>query len=152
MIRIGNCFFDRSAVMAILPQDDGETVSVCVKWGRIFRVKIQPGEDLGRILDGYGLLDPAREPVEPGGMLTAEETFELSSALVEGFEYVAKDMDGRCYAFPVPPEKRGAYWEMPVGFSLEPLRLLGSYECIDPDEDKPVKIAQLLGDIVEVVE
>lgn len=146
MIQIGNSYFDRDSVIAVLPQPDGETVSVCVKWGRIFRVKIEPGERLDGILDRYGMLEPPADlPPDPAGLLTDAEVVELSCAQVEGYAYVAKDQDGRVYAFKVMPEKRGAYWETPVGYSIDPHRLLGDYACLSFEDKEPVEIAQLLG-------
>lgn len=84
---------------------------------------------------------------------SAEETQELSDALYaalqqlhsSNYEWIARDKDGKIFAFPHKPEKHGAYWEDPN--PQAPIKPLpgGLWDELD-GSDKPLNIMELLID------
>lgn len=140
MIQIGEGLFDRDSIIAVLPQADPRQVSVCVKWGRIFRVTVPEGVDLREQLLRGGLIAPEEASPLLADELTPEETVELSEALANGFCWLAQDKDGKTYAYVGQPYRGDAMWMS----DDDPVRLSGSYDFLDWEDPEPVEIGALL--------
>ena len=108
LIRIGNAWVDPSEVAAVLPESDGDNVQLALRSGQSHGLDCsmeEAEEDLiacGLITDPTGCVVPR---------LSAEETGELKHLYALGYAYIARDMDGKLYAFSDVPQREGAYWD-----------------------------------------
>lgn len=141
MIKLGNDYFDPSAIEAIVRSkgDDSFVFLLASKLSVAIHIS---KDELEAALISAGLLEkPEAEPLAT--ILTQEQYDELLRLNHLGYEFVAKDKDGRSYAFWDLPEKHGAYWES--NEAHQAARLTEDYDMLDWEDDKPTSIAWLLG-------
>lgn len=145
MIKLGNAYFDPAAIEAICPNADklpGNYIIILAS-GRFADVRSDP-KTLESVLIAAGLL-PAPDADEPEGIpLTEAQRHELASLYRSGFQYIAKDMNGCCYAYVERPTKHGAYWD-PILGDTHPQRLTEDYDFLDFEDATPAAIPVVLG-------
>ena len=148
MIKLGNTYFDPSAIEAITPVPgvfpDSSTGCYVVGMASKFTVKIYIGaEELEAALISAGLL-PSPDADEPEGIpLTEAQRHELAGLYRAGYLYIAKDINGCSYAYIDVPEKHGAYWDSHD--NGKPQRLTEDYDFLAYEDDRPVFIPAVLG-------
>lgn len=71
---------------------------------------------------------------------TAAEVAELRRAYKSGYHYVARDKDGKVYAFVDEPVRHGAYWDCRSLDNPGNMRLDQPYQCIRWDVNQPLCI------------
>lgn len=76
--------------------------------------------------------------------LTDAEIETLTDLYNGGYLFLARDKDGKLYAYQHRPEWDGAYWSIPGAGSVGTTRITSGFEFIDSDADTPTEIEQLL--------
>ena len=61
-----------------------------------------------------------------------EEQTELSALDAQGYEYIARDIDGKLYAYKSEPGREGGYYYAPG--ATAPEKVVGDFLCVDADE------------------
>ena len=83
----------------------------------------------------------ADDPHQP--LLFDEEVKRLHELTSEGFEYLARDRDGRLWAFRQKPEFDGFYWAYPET-DLDDVRMVIGFNFISEDDKEPTAINSLI--------
>ncbi len=148
MIKLGNAYFDPAAIEEIVPIPDvfPDSLSrfyvVGMASGKTVQINIGT-EDLEAALISAGLLPfpDAEDPEEI--QLTEAQRHELAGLYRAGYMYMAKDINGCCYAYIDVPEKHGAYWDS-CG-NGKPQRLTEDYDFLAYEDKHPAFIPAVLG-------
>lgn len=143
MIKLGSDYFDPSAIEAIVRSkgDDSFVFLLASKLSVAIHIS---KDELEAALISAGLLS-SPDADEPEGIpLTEAQRHELASLYRSGFQYIAKDMNGCCYAYVERPTKHGAYWD-PILGDTHPQRLTEDYDFLDFEDATPAAIPVVLG-------
>lgn len=157
LIKIGDCWVDPEEVVAIYPDEcsefaPGDVVSTAV----VFRgaehavfTHCRINEAVDALQRAGYIADAADEEAPPEPVeLSSGEREELSTLLAYGYEWIARDRDGKAFAYWAKPEKDGPEWGMrDAGESNKPVQRLGAgqYLFLDWEDEAPRFIPQLLG-------
>ena len=144
LTKIGSAWIDPSYIAAVEFLDEstigwslGDMVTIHLTTGSIISLESSP-EAVEQLLIEAGLLAEELPAIE----LTEEETDELRHLYAMGCSYIARDRDGKAYAYRAEPTLDGAYWETGDG---HPAALLeGDYDFLEPAAGDPVRIDTLL--------
>lgn len=142
MIKLGNDYFDPSAIEAIVRSkgDDSFVFLLASKLSVAIHIS---KDELEAALISAGLL-PATDAEESEGIpLTEAQRHELAGLYRAGYLYMAKDINGCSYAYIDVPEKHGAYWDSHD--NGKPQRLTEDYDFLAYEDDRPVFIPAVLG-------
>lgn len=142
MIKLGNDYFDPSAIEAIVRSkgDDSFVFLLASKLSVAIHIS---KDELEAALISAGLL-PFPDADEPEGIpLTEAQRHELAGLYRAGYLYMAKDINGCSYAYIDVPEKHGAYWDSHD--NGKPQRLTEDYDFLAYEDDRPVFIPAVLG-------
>jgi len=142
--RIKNALIDPTEVAAV------EIDEICQDWAHIIlrsgtTIDIEASED--RILEWLseaGLLHSMTGLPDEAIALEEEEEDELRHLYAIGCTYIARDKDGKAYAYAERPELHGAYWEVDGG---EARQLGCDYDFLEAGGEKPLEILALLAGI-----
>ena len=139
LIKIGKVYVDPEEVAA-LEFDATMYVTFHLKTGTVITASASERE-VEEVLMGAGLLQDDR-PAEAFIELTVEESDELRHLYAIGCSWIARDKDGKAYAYKARPKLVGAYWEADDG---HPAALLeADYDFLEPGGDAPLEILALL--------
>lgn len=142
MIKLGNDYFDPSAIEAIV-RSKGHDSFVFLLASRLSVAIHISKDELEAALISAGLL-PSPDADEPEGIpLTEAQRRELAGLYRAGYLYMAKDINGCSYAYIDVPEKHGAYWDSHD--NGKPQRLTEDYDFLAYEDDRPVFIPAVLG-------
>lgn len=147
MVRIGNVFFEGTAVEAIVPEyitqrGCGRAVTqgydIHLAGGSIVPLNVSE-EDLRPLLDEAGYVFPTEAPEPEQSPLFAEgELVELSNAFRAGYLFAARDGDGKVFAYKGKPEKKGMSWRHD-----EAKRLYRDYAALAFEDTEPLDLTAL---------
>ena len=134
LIKIGTAYVDPLEISAIQPDRDvslpdyerAQQICITLKEGPSFWIDASMDEAEAALIDAGVIEEPDfREPPELSQAET-EDAEELSAA---GFEYLARDGDGKLFAYHRRPTDNAGFW-MPV--NEHPRKLdAASFPCID---------------------
>ena len=142
MIKIGDGWFEETEIVAVRPQASGTGVRITIRdCGDICSTATM--EEAEAALREAGIIPEEDEPFAP--LLPEGARAELANLYEAGYEWVARDRDGRCYAFYEKPVKRGAYWEIEDGATAAASIRTGEVACLDWEDREPTFIPALLG-------
>lgn len=145
LIKIGDVLIDPFEIVAVYPASvDDDAISIMVRGGASIWVNVSVS-DAEAALIASGVIDirPPASPPTPD--LTVEENETLLQLVEEGYGYLARDKDGKLYAFRRLPEYDGAYWSDP-GPNCDPARRIHEgFDFIDESAAAPTAILPLLG-------
>lgn len=153
MIRLGDAVINEDQIEYIVPIDDegqfcgsGDGVGTKVRLlsGRSLQLEI-PFKEAIKDLFANGIIyqdhnDLADDLTDADEGFTAAEVAELRRAYKSGYHYVARDKDGKVYAFVDEPVRHGAYWDCRSLDNPGNMRLDQPYQCIRWDIDQPLCI------------
>ena len=94
--------------------------------------------DAGVVTD---LTAEQKDDEQPAPPLCVEEVAKLTELAGDGYKFLARDKDGRLYAFVHKPEYGGFYWEDPKRDSA--LQVDG-LTFISEDDEEPTEISSLI--------
>lgn len=153
LIKIGNALIDPAEIAAITPDRD-ETLApyeastqICItlRHGGSFWIDAPMDEAEAALIDAGAIKDPYEDREPDGPELTDGELAVLHDLESDGYLYMARDKDGKLFAFRRRPEYDGAYWSEPGPGNTGTLRIHEDFAFIDSDAEAPAEIYHLLG-------
>lgn len=123
--------------------EDSQNICVQLRHGNSMWIRATMDEAEAALIDAGYIENPYPEEDEPPE-LTEEEREVLSGLYDRDFEYMARDADGKLYAFRDKPEKDGAYWNSIEGDRAEWID--EGFDFVAYEDEKPWSIAYLLLD------
>lgn len=145
LIKIGDCWADPEEIVAIEPCDSPDPPETVLHLHGGDSVYCRcPSEEAEAALRAAGYIEtPEEDPAPPE--LTPEELLELKNLQAYGYEWIARDKDGKAFAYWDPPEK-GAYdWNVEAPQAPRTTRLNERFDFLDWADEKPTAIAWLIG-------
>lgn len=142
-VKIGDAWFNPDEITAIsLPSDmkDPTKIIVTLRQGVSVWPDATMDEAEAALIDAGYIENPYPEEDEPPE-LTDGEVEALADLHNRAFEYLARDADGKLYAFRDKPEKEGAYWN---SFANKAEPVDEDFGFISFEDEKPWSIAYLL--------
>lgn len=147
LIKIGGCFVDPLEIAMIVADHDTQVgalpvphICVHLRHGSSTWIQATMDEAEAALIDAGVIEDPAGdEPPE----LTEEETSELTALLDAGYEWLARDGDGKLFAYASKPKRVGVFWETEAD-RLQPQRVKAPMDFIDAADEEPWSIGFLL--------
>jgi len=151
LIKIGDAWVDPAEIAMIttdrsgirfVSAPDAEQICIQLRHGAGTWVSSATMDEAEAALIDAGYIEnPYPEEDEPPE-LTEKEREVLTGLYVQDFEYLARDKDGKLYAFRDKPEKEGVYWNTYDNDKAE--RIDEGFDFIDFDDENPWSIAWLL--------
>lgn len=112
LIRIGDCFVDTEQIQAVrdlfVPGDETPTLEIILPGACCFQVEATMDEAEAALIDAGMIENPYPEAV--GLTLGEEELAELEELYEHGYEYIARDADGKLNAFKTDPLQCSGYF------------------------------------------
>lgn len=147
LIKIGDAWVDPAEIAMITPDhsadgcswtplDLAQHICLTMRQGGSTWIGATMDEAEAALIDAGVIQDPTADEAPE---LTDAELEELMGLEELGFKYVARDADGKLYAYFEKPTKDGAYWNSRDG---QPVKLKEDFDFIDDSE--PWSIAWLL--------
>ena len=151
LIKIGGCWVDPLEIAMIQGGDDplGDgtmhpQICVTLRRGGSSWIEATMDEAEAALIDA-GVIENPYEDAFP--TLTDGEIEVLGDLYVRHFEWLARDADGKLYAFDRKPKKLGAYWDNdPDPGQPKPVRVAEGFDFIDSADEEPWCIPNLLTD------
>lgn len=143
-VKIGDAWFNPDEITAIsLPSDmkDPAKIIVTLRQGVSVWPDATMDEAEAALIDAGYIENPYPENDTPD--LTDGEIEVLHDLYHRGFEWLARDKDGKLYAFRDKPEKDGAYWN---SFANKAEPIDEDFDFVAYDDEKPWSIPYLLLD------
>ena len=146
MVKIGNSYFAEAAIEAIVPEWLTERKSDRAVRHNSYDVHLANGnivtaeateDEVAAVVNLLGLLVP-EELEEPEIEFGRDELEELASLFEAGYRWVARDRDGKAFAYKDKPEKGNASWK---GDEFQ--RLHHDFEAIVFEADVPLDLTKL---------
>ena len=141
-VKIGDAWFNPDEITAIsLPSDmkDPAKIIVTLRQGVSVWPDATMDEAEAALIDAGYIENPYPENDTPE--LTDGEVEALADLHNRAFQYLARDADGKLYAFRDKPEKEGAYWN---SFANKAEPVDEDFGFISFEDEKPWSIAYLL--------
>lgn len=137
LIKIGDCFVDPEQVQAVRDMfvpalDETPTVEIILANGECFEAQATMDEAEAALIDAGVIENPYPEDELEAPALSIEEQTELSALDAQGYEYIARDIDGKLYAYKGEPGREGGYYYAPG--ATAPEKVVGGFLFVDPDE------------------
>ena len=153
LIKIGSAFIDPEEIAAITPdRGDGQdayqsSTQICItlRHGGSFWIDAPMDEAEAALIDAGAIENPYEDQDGDRPELTEGELAVLRDLESDGYNYLARDKDGKLYAFRNRPEYDGAYWSDPGAGSAGVLRVHEDFDFIDTGAEEPAEIYRLLG-------
>lgn len=136
LVKIGDCFVDPEQIQAVrdmfVPGDVTPTLEIILANGECFEAQAAMDEAEAVLIDAGVIENPCYdEPIEELP-LSAEERIELEALDAQGYEYIARDIDGKLYAYKGEPGREGGYYYAPG--ATAPEKVVGDFLYVDADE------------------
>lgn len=136
LIKIGDCFVDPEQVQAVrdmfVPgRDETPTVEIILPGPTCFRAEAAIDEAEAALIDAGVIENPYPEELFEVP-LSAEERIELEALDAQGYEYIARDADGKLYAYKCEPGRADGYYFARGAAEAE--KVEGAFDCVDFDE------------------
>jgi hypothetical protein len=137
LIKIGDCFVNPDEIAAVrdmfLPANDEQpTVEIILRGGACFDAEASIDEAEAALIDAGCIDSPYPEDGLAAPALSDNERIELEALDAQGYEYIARDADGKLYAYKGEPGREGGYYYA-TGAST-PEKVNGDFLCVDTDE------------------
>lgn len=145
MVRIGNVFLEGTAVEAIVPEyltqrTAGKAVTqgwdIHLAGGTVISLNVSE-EELRPLLEEAGYQTSEPEQTE-NPQFTPGELEEMATAFRAGFLFVARDGDGKVFAYKGRPKKGKISWQHDVA-----KRLYQDYTAVSFDDPEPLDLTAL---------
>ena len=144
LTKIGDAWVDLSEIAAaehlLVTGLDEEFVAIILRCGERVAAHCSP-EEFEAVLAGAELLWGVKRSVED---FLGEDRPTLEALYEEGFRYLARDIDGKIYAYRHEPRKDGAYWD-PVYQTENELKPLHreQFQFITSEDDLPFALEDI---------
>ena len=137
LIKIGDCFVNPDEIAAVrdmfLPANDEQpTVEIILRGGACFDAEASIDEAEAALIDAGCIDSPYPEDGLEAPALSDNERIELEALDAQGYEYIARDADGKLYAYKGEPGLEAGYYYAPGASTPE--KVNGDFLCVDADE------------------
>ena len=138
LIKIGDCFVDPEEVALIRGDepdyhpDTGSQMLIQLRSGGNVWITATMDEAEAALIDAGVIENPYPEEAFETPALSDEERLELEALDAQGYEYLARDADGKLYAYKCEPGREDGYYFSPGCQQPEPV--VGDFLCVDADE------------------
>ena len=137
LVKIGDCFVDPEQIQAVRDMfvpalDETPTVEIILANGECFEAQATMDEAEAALIDASVIENPYPEEALETPALSDNERIELEALDAQGFEYLARDVDGKLYAYKCEPGREDGYYFSPGCQQPEPVA--GDFLCVDADE------------------
>lgn len=146
LVKIGSAFIDPMEIAAVMPdREDGLTelelatkICVTLKQGGSFWLDATMDEAEAALIDAGVIEDPYPDVLD----LSSDEMAELIRLRRAGCKWIARDIDGKLFAYRCKPVFDGAYWDAGAPNDAEGVR--EGFDFIEAGEAEPYAIGDLL--------
>ena len=137
LIKIGDCFVDPEQVQAVrnmfVPgRDETPTVEIILPGPTCFLAEATIDEAEAALIDAGVIENPYPEDELEAPALSDNERIELEALDAQGYEYIARDADGKLYAYKCEPGRADGYYFARGAAEAE--KVEGAFDCVDFDE------------------
>ena len=137
LIKIGDCFVDPEQVQAVrdmfVPgRDEMPTVEIILPGPTCFRAEATIDEAEAALIDAGVIENPYSEAELEAPALNDNERIELEALDAQGYEYIARDADGKLYAYKCEPGRADGYYFARGAAEAE--KVEGAFDCVGFDE------------------
>ena len=136
LIKIGDCFVDPEKVQAVrdmsVSGDETPTLEIILASGECFDVEAAMDEAEAALIDAGVIENPYPEDEPEALALSDNERIEIEALDAQGYEYIARDIDGKLYAYKCEPGREDGYYFSPGCQQPEPVT--GDFLFVDADE------------------
>ena len=137
LIKIGDCFVDPEQIQAVrdmfVPsRDEAPTVEIILPGPTCFRAEASIDEAEAALIDAGVIENPYPEYELEAPALSDNERIELEALDAQGYEYIARDADGKLYAYKCEPGRADGYYFARGAAEAE--KVEGAFDCVDSDE------------------
>lgn len=142
MIKIGHAWVDMGSVSAICENRSESGYSMFLNSGRIIGLPDVTEEEVIQVLEVCGLIE-GDAPAVDMAVFTVDELVELEETFRHGLRWIAKDSDGKTFAYRLKPEKDSHTW---ADDEVTVYRLkAGDYDALSFEDSEPVDLMDVLG-------
>lgn len=114
LVKIGDCFVDPEQIQAVrdmfVPGDETPTLEIILANGECFEAQAAMDEAESALIDAGVIENPYPEEAFETPALSDEERIELEALDAQGYEYLARDADGKLYAYKREPGRADGYF------------------------------------------
>ena len=137
LIKIGDCFVDPEEISAMREEIDSvdKTRYLIIRFknaGDDFMIEGTMDEAEAALIDAGVIENPYPEAEDKAPALSEEEAEELRAFYDQDFDYIARDADGRVYAYKEQPVQDDGYFFAPG--STQPVQVKSAYPFLDIGE------------------
>mgnify|MGYP003306885669 CR=1 FL=1 len=138
LIKIGDCFVDPEEIALIRGDDPdyhpetGSQMFIQLRRGAGIWITATLDEAEAALIDAGVIENPYPEAEDEAPTLNEEETAELRAFYDQDFGYIARDADGRVYAYKEQPVQDDGYFFAPG--STQPVQVKSAYTFLDIGE------------------
>lgn len=137
LIKIGDCFVDPEQIQAVRDMfvpalDETPTVEIILANGECFEAQAAMDEAEAALIDAGVIENPYPEDALETPALSDNERIELEALDAQGYEYIARDADGKLYAYKCEPGRADGYYFARGAAEAE--KVEGAFDCVDFDE------------------
>ena len=137
LIKIGSAYVDPAEIAAIEPARDdslpdyerARQIYVALKSGPSFWVDATMDEAEAALIDAGVIENPYPDAEDEPPELTENERSELAALDANGYEYIARDADGKLYAYKCEPGRADGYYFARGASEAE--KVEGAFDCVD---------------------
>ena len=143
LIKIGNAWVDPQEIAAFFPTADLPStpkIGIILRSGGNVWAEATMDEAEAALIDAGYIENPYPENDTPE--LTEEEREVAIELLDDGFIFLARDGDGKLYAFRYRPDRDGAYWNSSMT-DEKPRRVNDGFDFISSEDAEPWRISEL---------
>ena len=137
LMKIGDCFVDPEQIQAVRDMfvpalDETPTIEIILANGECFEAQAAMDEAEAALIDAGMIENPYSEEAFEAPALSDVERIELEALDAQGYTYLARDIDGKLYAYKCEPGREDGYYFSPGCQQPEPVA--GDFLYVDADE------------------
>ena len=135
LIKIGDCFVDPEEVALIRGDepdyhpDTGSQMLIQLRSGGNVWITATMDEAEAALIDAGVIENPYPDAEDEPPELTENERSELAALDANGYEYIARDADGKLYAYKSEPGRADGYYFARGASEAE--KVEGAFDCVD---------------------
>ena len=141
LIKIGDCWVDPQEIALIRDDEPGADYQpnaggqmlIQLRHGARIWITATMDEAEAALIDAGVIENPYPEDELEAPDLSEAEREELDALGAQGYEYIARDIDGKLYAYKGEPGREGGYYYAP-GATVPEKVTAGDFLFVEPDE------------------
>lgn len=140
LVKIGDCWVDPQEIALIRGDEPGpdyqpnagSQMLILLRRGESVWITATMDEAEAALIDAGVIENPYPEDEDEPPELTEDERSELAALDALGYEYIARDIDGKLYAYKGVPGREGGYYYAPG--ATAPEKVAGDFLFVDAGE------------------